>query len=94
MGVTRWSVPKRDLMAGVDVLLERGELRIALKTAGAGQLVRELLDVRVKQNKRGRVRMGAEGCGEHDDLVIAVALGCWQAKRCRSGWGGGRLMGI
>ena len=94
LGVSRWSVPKRDLIAGLDVLLERGELRIARKTAGTGQLVKELLDVRMTKKSRGRVRMGADGCGEHDDLVIAVALGCWQATRGRSGWGGVRLMGI
>ena len=29
----------------------------------------------------GRVRMGAEGCGEHDDPVIALALACWRARR-------------
>jgi hypothetical protein len=27
------------------------------------------------------MRVGAEGCGEHDDLVIALALACWRTKR-------------
>jgi hypothetical protein len=94
-GGEAWSVPKRDLMAGVQVLLERGELRIARKLKEAGPLTRELLDVKYRQIESGRVRMGAEGCGEHDDLVIALALACWRAKkRSGGGGGGGRLPGI
>ena len=29
----------------------------------------------------GRVRVGTEAFGEHDDLVMAVALAVWKAKR-------------
>jgi hypothetical protein len=25
--------------------------------------------------------VGADGYGEHDDLVIALALACWRARR-------------
>ena len=58
-----WSVPKRDLIAGVQVLLEQGELRIAAGLGEAGALVRELLDVRITMAGGGRVRLGAEGFG-------------------------------
>jgi hypothetical protein len=41
------------------------------------------------------IRMGAEGSREHDDLVIALALACWRAKRRQNDWsGGGRLTGM
>lgn len=76
-----FSVPKRDLIAGVQVLLEQGELRIARDLRDTGALVRELLDVRMTMSSAGRVRLGADGAGEHDDLVIALALACWMAKR-------------
>jgi len=76
-----FSVPKRDLIAGVQVLLEQGELRIARDLCDTGALVRELLDVRMTMSGAGRVRLGADGAGEHDDLVIALALACWMAKR-------------
>lgn len=76
-----FSVPKRDLIAGVQVLLEQGELRIARDLPDTGALVRELLDVRMTMSGAGRVRLGADGTGEHDDLVIALALACWMAKR-------------
>ncbi|MDQ1473011.1 MAG: hypothetical protein QOJ99_4491 [Bryobacterales bacterium] len=74
-------VPKQDLIAGVQVLLESGELRIAARLRHAGTLVKELLDVRVRGGLRGRLRIGADGAGEHDDLVIALALAIWRAKR-------------
>jgi hypothetical protein len=76
-----WSVPKRDLIAGVQILLEKGELRIARDLRDTGALMRELLDVRMTMAGGGRVRLGADGSGEHDDLVIALALACWRARR-------------
>jgi hypothetical protein len=92
LGVQRWNVPKRDLVAGVQMLLERGELRIARELREAGPLVKELLDIRETTKATGRVRIGAEGGGEHDDLAIALALACWRAQRVREiTLGGGRL---
>jgi hypothetical protein len=89
-----WSVPKRDLVAVVRVLLERGELKLAKGLRELGPLIRELTDVRSTAGIGGRVRLGADGCGEHDDLVIALALACWRAKRGQVGFGAGRLPGI
>lgn len=89
-----WNVPKKDLMAEVQVLLEKGELRIAKRLKEAGALLRELINVKFRQTDSGSVKMGAEGAGEHDDLVIALALACWKAKRRGVGGGGGRLPGI
>jgi hypothetical protein len=69
-----WNVPKRDLMAGVQVLLEKGELKIARRMKETGSLVRELTDVRLTTGHGGRLRMGADRSGQHDDLVMALAL--------------------
>ena len=89
-----WNVPKRDLIAGVQVLLERGELKIARRMKEAGALTRELMNIRMVNGANGRVRLGAEGSGEHDDLAIALALACWRAKRGRARYGTQRLPGI
>jgi len=89
-----FSVPKRDLIAGVQVLLEKGELRIARDLRGARMLLRELMDVQARTKSNGGTRVGADGHGEHDDLVIALALACWKAKRTRALFGAGRLPGI
>jgi hypothetical protein len=69
------SVPKRDLMGELLVLLEQGQLKIGNLREGP-RLVGELMDVRESSG-----RIGADGAGEHDDLVIALALACWRAKR-------------
>jgi hypothetical protein len=94
-GVARWNVPKQDLIAGVQVLLEARQLRIARELREAGALVRELMDIQGTARTSGKVRLGADGCGEHDDLAIALALACWRAGRGRTGVGGDRrLTGI
>jgi len=85
-------VPKRDLIAGLQVAMERGEIRVAAGLKEAGSLVRELMDVRLASTPAGRMRMGAEGFGEHDDLVIALALACWRARPRTIGFGDKRLL--
>jgi hypothetical protein len=86
------SVPKRDLIAGLQVAMERRELRVAPGLKESGALVRELMDVRMSATPAGRMRMGADGFGEHDDLVIALALACWRARRRQIGFGDKRLL--
>ena len=71
-----WSVPKKDLMTGLQLGLEDGSLVIARRMKEVGALARELVDVKAKG-----ARIGAEGAGQHDDLVIAVALAVWKAKQ-------------
>jgi hypothetical protein len=80
-GGGHYNVPKRDLIASVQLSLEKGELKIARDLRGAGALVEELVDVRRTPRENGRDRVGAERAGEHDDLVIALALACWKARR-------------
>jgi hypothetical protein len=93
-GVSGWSVPKLDLITGLQVALETGELGIARRLKEVGSLVRELMDMRATTGEAGRIRLGADGNGEHDDLVIALALACWSAKKKRVGIGTQRLTGI
>ncbi len=75
------NVPKVDLMAHLLMALEKGELKIAAKMRESGTLKRELLDVRVSRRESGAIRFGADEYGQHDDLVIALALAVWRAKR-------------
>lgn len=89
-----WSVPKMDLVAGLQVLLERGELQIARGVRDGSALVRELTDMKTSLSGGGRMRAGAEGAREHDDLVMALGLACWRAKRRGAGEVGRRLPGI
>ena len=89
----RWNVPRRVLLSGVQVLLEKGKLKIAAKMPEQRGLVRELIRMR----RGGKSAVPAEGDDqplsrtEHDDLVMAVALACWQAGRAKVGMGTQRL---
>jgi hypothetical protein len=80
-GIEGYSVPKQDLIAKLRVLLEQGQLKFAEGMALERAMVRELSDVRVKRRDSGRDRIGADGYGQHDDLVIALALACWRMGR-------------
>lgn len=84
------SVTKRDLLAEVQVLMEGGKLTIG-NVGELGRLTKELMDVRIITGMNGRRRMGADRSGEHDDLVIALALACWKANA--GGRGGGYSVG-
>ena len=84
------SVAKRDLLAEVQVLMEGGKLTIG-NVGELGRLTKELMDVRIITGMNGRRRMGADRSGEHDDLVIALALACWKANA--GGRGGGYSVG-
>ncbi len=71
-------VPKRDLVASVQVLLQSGRLKIAEALPEAKTLVKELLNFKVKidpQTAHDSYSAWRENI--HDDLVLAVALACW-----------------
>src|SRR5579872_3828791 len=70
----QWCVPKRELLTGLEALLECGELRIAGKLREAARLVKEFESMQVEARVNGRWKMGGE---EHDDLVLALSLACW-----------------
>jgi hypothetical protein len=91
-GGNQWHVPKRELLTGLEALLECGELRIAGKLREAGRLVKEFESIQVEARTNGRWKMG--GDAEHDDLVLALSLACWRAKRPMNGFGTQRLPGI
>lgn len=71
------------LLAHLQVLMEQKRLTIARGTRETERLVREL---------ESMTATGASG--EHDDLVIAVALASWRAKRASGFFGTRRLLGI
>ena len=76
-----YGIPKRDLMVGLQVLLQRGELQIAAGLKYGAALAAEMAAMEVKVTSAGREQFGAWREGTHDDLVFAVALACWGSKR-------------
>ena len=78
-----YRVPKRKLLVG----LQAGELRIAAGVNEAGALLAEMSAMRLEVTENGRDGWRS---GAHDDLVFAVALASWAARknlgRAREWW--------
>ena len=71
-------VPKRDLVAAVQTLLQNGRLQIAAGLALADVLKKELLNFRVKVDpKTAHDSYSHWRESDHDDLVLAVACAAW-----------------
>src|ERR1043166_3619625 len=82
---------RADLGCGIEpvisVMLEKREIEIPAKYGPALLLGKELANMGTGVGEPGRVRIGRLN-EEHDDLVIACALGCWPARwKERSMWG-------
>ena len=69
-----YHVPKRDLITGLQTMLEKRELGLPKKLPAARELGKEIADMGVKISDRGRVSYGTWKAGELDDLVVATAL--------------------
>ncbi|KUK43858.1 MAG: Uncharacterized protein XD72_1758 [Methanothrix harundinacea] len=77
-----WRVPKRDLVASLQVAMETGTLQIAEELELADVLVKELQNFRVKINiNSGHDSYEAWREKDHDDLVLAAAVAVWWGKR-------------
>jgi hypothetical protein len=77
-----WLVPKKELVSTLQVLLAARRLQVAPRLAEAQTLVRELLNFQVKVTRAAYETFGSSGEGQHDDLVLALALALWSAERC------------
>jgi hypothetical protein len=80
MSGNRWNVSKTVLISTVDAMLHCGTLRFAAALSDAEAMRSELKDFRRKLSDAGRSTYAAR-TGAHDDLVLAVAIGCWFINR-------------
>jgi len=71
------TVPKRDLVSAMAVLLESRRLKIAEGLPEAATLVKELQEFKRRITPAGHEQMASWRESVHDDLVLAVALACW-----------------
>jgi hypothetical protein len=85
-------VPKRDLIIGLQMLLQERQLEIAVKLQYGAALVKEMSEMRVRLTPAGNEQYGVWREGSHDDMVFAVALACWGVEKtwgpaCGGYWG-------
>lgn len=87
-----WHVPKRVLVSALAIALQTGRLHIRSKLALAEVLSREMLAFKVKINAHANESYEAWREGDHDDLVLSVALAVWWGERnAQGGWRGGYI---
>ena len=75
-------VPKKVLVGSLQVLPQTRRLRVAKALPEAATLVRELEPFRVKITEAANETFGAWREGQHDDLVLAIALAAWMGEEC------------
>src|SRR5918995_3576362 len=76
--------PKRDLASAPPVLMQNGQLKIAEAMPLAETLRKDLLNFKVKINiSTAHDSYEAWREGDHDDLVLSVALASWPGERKR-----------
>jgi hypothetical protein len=74
-------VPKRDLIVGLAEMMLSGEVHLAGGLQERRALENELKNMEVRQIDHAYHQYAAWRRGEHDDMVFAIALACWAAKR-------------
>jgi hypothetical protein len=75
-----WHVPKKILVRCLQAVLTSRRLHVAALPERAA-LLQELLAFRVKITAAARETFAAGRPGDHDDLVLAVALATWWGER-------------
>ncbi len=77
-----YHVPKRDLATTLQSLVQTSRLKIANGLKEGPTLDREMMAFRVKINiATGHDSYEALREGDHDDLVLCVAMPCWYGER-------------
>lgn len=75
-----YHVPKKELITSLQVVMQGRRLQIARSLPDAATLVRELQQFQVKITAAAHETFGVWRDGQHDDLVLAVALACWWSE--------------
>lgn len=76
-----WRVPKRILVSTLQVLLQNKQLKFAANMPHVDQIINELANFKVKVTESKNDTYEAWREGDHDDLVLALALAAWYAVR-------------
>ncbi len=78
---TKASVPKRDLISGLQIAAQNDALKVASGLEFGPVLAQELQDFKVKiDSKTAHDSYGSWREGSHDDLILATAIALWTAE--------------
>jgi hypothetical protein len=76
-----WRVPKKELVGVLQALMQQRRIKVTCQVPDADVLKKELQNFRVKVTAAANETFGAWREGQHDDLVLALALACWLGER-------------
>ena len=71
------TVPKKEIVSVLEILFEKGILKIAADLPQADLLREELRQFERRSSRGGQVKYGA--ASGHDDLVMSLGFACWWA---------------
>jgi hypothetical protein len=74
-----WRVPKRDLIAGLQLAFEANYLSIAKNLKHTTDLIEQLTTMRATRRITGVTQYASPTSG-HDDLAIALTLAWWATE--------------
>ncbi|HET8626392.1 MAG TPA: hypothetical protein VFL91_03185 [Thermomicrobiales bacterium] len=83
-GPGEFHVAKSELVGVAQVAIQRGRIRVAKHLPDAAVLLGELRGFEARISDSGNMQFSHRE-GEHDDLVLAVALACWGGAGRRAG---------
>lgn len=72
-----WTVPKKDLVGALQVLLQGQRLKIAQGLPDGDAFLKEMQTFRMTIKPNANVTYEAAREGDKDDLVLSVSLVCW-----------------
>ncbi len=77
-----YHIPKRDLVAAAQVLMQQRKLRVAQGVEAAQEFVKELENFKYKISlTTGHDSYEAWRESIHDDLVLCICMACWAASK-------------
>ncbi len=76
-----FTVPKRDLVSNLAILLQSDRLKIPRKLPEAPAMIEELQNFRIKFTRAGNDTYEAWRESDHDDLVLAAAMAAWFGEK-------------
>lgn len=76
-----WHVAKKELISNLQVLFGNKRLRFANGLPDKDVVVKELMNFKIKITSKANDTYEAWREGDHDDLVLSIALACWYGNR-------------
>jgi hypothetical protein len=76
-----WHVPKKILVSNMQVLLGNNRVKFADDLPDKQTLINELINFKIKISTAGNDTYEAWREGQHDDLVLSIAIALWYANK-------------